>query len=199
MRPHSSIPDRGRVGRSPTIRRTNRYKCPESGGTHGGHVWRIPLQYLRQRRKQLGGLGTSIRTVRASERTALPGRSNAQKQKGERVLDLSRLLPPSTAFCRPLAAFRIHTHLVASLVLVLEFHVTIDHAEQRIVRRATDVRAGMELGAALHHDDASGRHELAPEAFDAQVLRSRVAAVARGANTLLVSHGCLSRPSRRRS
>src|SRR2546428_158089 len=50
--------------------------------------------------------------------------------------------------------------------------------------------------AALPHEDVPGPDEFAPEAFHAQVLRIRVAPVARGADAFLVRHGILSRPSR---
>src|SRR6266576_979422 len=100
--------------------------------------------------------------------------------------------------CHRLHSRRIHAHLKPLLVLVLEFHVTIDGREQRIVRGAPHVLSGMELGAALDDDDRPGPHEFPAEPLHAEVLRIRVASVARGADALLMSHAVLSRSSRRR-
>src|SRR4051812_5347329 len=85
------------------------------------------------------------------------------------------------------------------LVLVLEFHMAIDRGEQRVVRGATHVPAGMELGAALNDDDRPGPHEFPTETLHAQVLRIRIAPVARRADAFFMSHAILSRLSRRRS
>src|SRR3954469_6983958 len=108
--------------------------------------------------------------------------------------------PPSTALPsllvlgRRLSRHRIHAHLKALLALVLELHLAIDRREERVVRRAADVAAGMELGAALHHDDAARGHEFPAEALHAEILRLRVAPVARRAYAFFMSH--LSRPLR---
>src|SRR6185369_5399734 len=108
-----------------------------------------------------------------------------------------RPLPPLTALlvlsCR---LYRIHAHLEALFALVLELHLAVDRREQRVVRGPAHVPARMELGAALDHDDGSGPDELAAETLHAEVLRIRVAPVARRADAFFMSH--LSRPLRPR-
>src|SRR2546427_3329736 len=110
-----------------------------------------------------------------------------------------RLLPSSTVLYRLGRSPRIHAHLVPLLVLVLELDLPVDHREQRVVGPATDVEPGVKFRAPLLHQDAPRAHELAPERFHAEVLRTRVATVAGGADALLVCHASyLSRASRRR-
>src|SRR2546427_13247714 len=91
-----------------------------------------------------------------------------------------------------LACLRIHADPVALLVLVLELDLPVDHREQGVVRGAAYVHAGVELRAPLLHEDAPRSHELPAEPLHAQVLRARIAPVARGADALLVSHGSQS-------
>src|SRR5258706_3997200 len=125
-------------------------------------------------------------------------RSGTKKQTaGLKTLPPLPPLPP-LVFRRRFHCSRIHAHLKPQLALVLEFDVAIDRREQRVVRGAPHVLAGMELGAALNDDDGPGPHKFPAEPFHAEVLRIRVAPVARGADALLVSHAVLSRPSRRR-
>src|SRR5207247_1587969 len=52
-----------------------------------------------------------------------------------------------------------------------------------------DVRARLQRGSALPHEDRAARYELAREALHAEALAVRVAPVARGPLTFLVSHG----------
>src|SRR3989475_6859749 len=87
-----------------------------------------------------------------------------------------------------LACLRIHAHSVSLLVLVVELDLTVDHREQRVVRGAAHVQAGVELRPPLLHEDAPRGHELPGEPLHAQVLRTRIAPVAGGADALLVSH-----------
>ena len=63
-----------------------------------------------------------------------------------------------------------------------------DEGEQGVVTAATDVQAGVEVGAALADDDLAGVDDLAAEALDAEPLRVGVAPVAGGRGALLVSH-----------
>src|SRR5439155_27327755 len=63
----------------------------------------------------------------------------------------------------------------------------VDRA-QRVVAAHADPVAGMELGAALAHDDVAGNHDLAAELLDAEPPAGAVAAVARGAACLLMRH-----------
>src|ERR1035437_1494582 len=60
---------------------------------------------------------------------------------------------------------------------VLELHHAGDLGEQGIVLAPTDVGAGLQFGAALAHDDAAARYQLAAEDLDAQPLGSRIAPV----------------------
>src|SRR5690349_8144970 len=64
--------------------------------------------------------------------------------------------------------------------------------EQGVVATAADVGAGVEVGAALTHDDLAGLDDLAAEALDAEVLRVRVATVAGRGRALLVCHVSVS-------
>src|SRR3989449_9369417 len=70
---------------------------------------------------------------------------------------------------------RIHAHSVSLLVLVLELDLTVDHREQRVVRGAAHVEAGVELRPPLLHEDAAGGRELPGEPLHAPVLRTRIA------------------------
>src|SRR5690606_37599395 len=60
--------------------------------------------------------------------------------------------------------------------------------EQGVVPAASDVVAGVEVGATLTHDDLTGVDELAAEALHAEALRIGVAAVLGGRCALLVCH-----------
>ena len=71
----------------------------------------------------------------------------------------------------------------------IELNVTGMHATfGEAVEAAADAGARMELGAALTHDDVAGFDFLAAVDLDAQILRVGVAAVAGGAEPLLVRH-----------
>src|SRR5205807_5416628 len=60
--------------------------------------------------------------------------------------------------------------------------------EERVVPADTDVGAGLEARTALPDQDRTGGHLLAAEFLHAEALRFTVAAVARTANSLFVSH-----------
>ena len=62
-----------------------------------------------------------------------------------------------------------------------EVDATVAQSEQRVVLAATDVLAGMELGAALTNDDVAGANMLTAEHLHAESLCVRVATVAAGA------------------
>src|SRR3954471_20142707 len=72
--------------------------------------------------------------------------------------------------------------------LDLEAHVSVHQGEQRVVLAHADVGAGMELGAALAHDDGTGADEFAAEGLDAQHLRLGIAPVSRGAAAFFLCH-----------
>src|SRR6478735_5617660 len=74
---------------------------------------------------------------------------------------------------------RDHAHgVLVQRALDREGHVPVDQREQRVVLADADVAAGVELGAALAHDDGTGADQFAAERLDAQHLRLRIAAVA---------------------
>src|SRR5207253_2177702 len=74
---------------------------------------------------------------------------------------------------------------------VVKLHDAVDLGEESVVATDADVRAGIELRAALADDDRSAADELAGEPLHAEHLRLRVAAVARRALSFFVSHGDL--------
>src|SRR5882672_11490408 len=133
--------------------------------------------------------------------TKRPQGGHKKNGMGLRHAAYCRLLPPAAVlvFRRRCHRLRIHADLLPLFVLVLELHDSVDDGEERVVRGTAHIPAWMELGAALDHDDASRGHELTAVPLDAEVLGVRVATVAGGADALLMSHACLSRPSRRRS
>src|SRR5260370_336137 len=63
-----------------------------------------------------------------------------------------------------------------------------DEREQGVVAAAADARAGVEVGAALAHDDLARVDLLTAEPLHAQPLRGGVTAVAAGRRALLVCH-----------
>src|SRR5699024_11668258 len=73
-----------------------------------------------------------------------------------------------------------------------EFHGAVLQREQGVVLTASDIAAGVELGAALTHDDFAGVDSLPAETLDTQALRGRVATVLSGRNALLGCHVCSS-------
>ena len=83
---------------------------------------------------------------------------------------------------------RIDVDVLAVVARGGETHRAVDRREERVVAAASDVFAGMELGAALPHDDAAGPDRLAAVDLDAQHFRLRVAAVFGGAYAFLMSH-----------
>src|SRR3989442_576156 len=107
-----------------------------------------------------------------------------------RELSPRRPLPPSTALYRLVLRrlHRIYADSVALLVLVLELHDAVHDGEEAVVAGAADVAARVKLGAPLSDEDAAGRDELAAVSLHPQVLRARVAPVARGADAFLVCH-----------
>src|SRR5690606_38888961 len=60
--------------------------------------------------------------------------------------------------------------------------------EEGVVLAPADVVAGVEVGAALTHDDHAGLDDLTAEALHTEALGVGVAAVPGGAGALLVSH-----------
>src|SRR4029079_6967690 len=67
-------------------------------------------------------------------------------------------------------------------------HLAVDQREERVVAADADVRASVELGAALANDDRAGRDDLAAEHLDAEHTEPRVAAVARRAAAFFLCH-----------
>src|SRR5207302_11460412 len=71
---------------------------------------------------------------------------------------------------------------------LVELDVPFFEREQRVVAAHADLVAGMELGAALAHDDVAGDDDLAAVFLDAEAPARTVAAVARRAAGLFVCH-----------
>src|SRR5205085_5717006 len=70
-----------------------------------------------------------------------------------------------------------------------ELHDAVGRGEERVVATATDVLTGVELGAALAHDDRA-RGDLGTAVdLDAEPLGRGVATVAGGSGALLLRHG----------
>src|SRR6516165_2914600 len=74
----------------------------------------------------------------------------------------------------------------------IELDDAIGQREEGVVAAYADVAARVELRAALA-DDAAGADGLPPVRFDAETLRIRIPAVARGTLTFLMSHVGTSR------
>jgi hypothetical protein len=70
-----------------------------------------------------------------------------------------------------------------------ELEEALGLGEQRVVLAHADALAGLEARAALAHDDLAARDDLAGEHLDPQHLGVGVAAVAGGAEALLMRHG----------
>ena len=79
------------------------------------------------------------------------------------------------------------------VVIVLSVASVLHRRRRAAVAAAADALAGVEVGAALPHDDLAGVDELAAEALHAEALGVGVAAVARAGTSLLVCHVCLLR------
>src|SRR3954449_9227826 len=75
----------------------------------------------------------------------------------------------------------------ATPAALAELHDPRALGEDRVVLADPDPGAGMELRAALAHDDLAAGHGLAGEDLHAEPLGVRVAAVAAGAEPLLMS------------
>src|SRR3954447_5953843 len=69
-----------------------------------------------------------------------------------------------------------------------ELHRAGGAGEQRVVAADADALAGLEAGATLGEDDLAAGDALAGEDLHAEALGVRIAAVARGAEPLLVCH-----------
>ncbi len=72
---------------------------------------------------------------------------------------------------------RVHAHLFTGLVFALELHQTGNLGEKRVVASLANVRARMDLGAALPDDDGPRIDQLAVVAFYPEALCVAVSAV----------------------
>ena len=70
----------------------------------------------------------------------------------------------------------------------LELHKAIGFGENGVVLAQADIEAGLELGAALTHDDGAALGELTAIELDATVLRVGVATVLGGTLSFLMCH-----------
>ncbi len=69
----------------------------------------------------------------------------------------------------------------------LEAHEAVGQSEERIVRSASDIDTGMNLGPALSDKDITGDNRLPICSLDAETLRLAVPSVLRGADALFMS------------
>jgi hypothetical protein len=72
----------------------------------------------------------------------------------------------------------------------LELHNSIDEGKQGVVAADAYVVPRMESRAALAHQDAPGRNDLAPEPFHPKPLRITVATISRAPTTFFMCHTC---------
>jgi hypothetical protein len=106
------------------------------------------------------------------------------------ILSAKCIQPPATAggfdlgggFCNDFwgqlrSTESVYADELAFAAFVFKFDDALDQGEERIVFAATDVVAGLPLGAALTCDDVAAEHALAAEFLEAQSLRMRIAAV----------------------
>ncbi len=78
---------------------------------------------------------------------------------------------------RDLRRWCVDTHLLAGLVVALEFHYAVDFGKERIVAALSHIRAGMELRPALPDNDRSRVDRLAVIPFHTEVLGLAVSSV----------------------
>ena len=69
---------------------------------------------------------------------------------------------------------------------VLKLHLAVDLCKQGIVRTDTDIVAGMDVGASLSDQNASGSDDLSVRSLNAQSFRFAVSAVLGRTNALFV-------------
>ena len=72
---------------------------------------------------------------------------------------------------------RVYRNLFAILAEALKCNHAFDQGEQGIVLAATDVVAGVDLGAALTINDVTGLDALSAEFLAAETLSARISAV----------------------
>src|SRR5690606_20829249 len=82
---------------------------------------------------------------------------------------------------------RHHADCLAAAVTAV-LHGACGQCEKRVVSAASNIHAGVELGPPLPDQDLTGLDDLAAVALHPEVLRVRVAAVARAGSALLVCH-----------
>ena len=72
---------------------------------------------------------------------------------------------------------RVDAHALAILADPLEPHHAVRQGEQGIVRADAHVVAGMDVGAALPHQDVAGQNKLPVRPLDAETLGLGIAAI----------------------
>lgn len=77
---------------------------------------------------------------------------------------------------------------VDAATFAVEEYATINKGEDGVVAAHADVLAGVELGAALTHDDVAGDNSLATELLHAEALAAGIATVTNGTLTFLMCH-----------
>lgn len=80
----------------------------------------------------------------------------------------------------------IDADLLAVSAHALKLNLAVDEREQRIVRTAADVVAGVDVRAALLDEDVARKNELAVRALRAEALGLGITAVAGGTHSLFM-------------
>src|SRR5579859_1186068 len=82
----------------------------------------------------------------------------------------------------------MHVHEASQTPLVHVFDDAVNLGEQSVIASQADVLAGLDLGAALPHQNRTAAHQVASEALGAQPLGLGIAAVPRTAESFFMCH-----------
>ena len=85
-----------------------------------------------------------------------------------------------------LLLLRVDAATLAVFAHALEADNAVRQRKQRVVRADADTGAGMDVGAALTHQNIARQHKLPVGTLDAQSLRLGITAVFRGTNALFM-------------
>src|SRR4051812_18749963 len=127
---------------------------------------------------------------REQKTESLPRWFQKLTKRGRRLAPRPQLLAPDSLapdFLAP-SLHGIDGHLLPVLIPELEFDHTVDQGEQRVIVGPPNVPAGVELGAALAHQDVPRNDLLAPVALNTEILRIAGPAIPAGAYAFLMCH-----------
>src|SRR5271166_1262991 len=97
--------------------------------------------------------------------------------------------------CRALQA---HGYILSAVAFELERNFAGGSGEQSMISAHADIAAGVELGAALTHQNVAADDALAAELLHAETPAGRITAVARRTASFLMSHRTCSKTCFRR-